>query len=141
MSTEKSVRILLVEDNPGDAYLIEEALQAARIRFVLARYPDGEKALSALRSAGEGAARPDIILLDMRLPRGDGEEVLAELRALPGLEDVPVGLISSGVPPRNPAARLVRYYKKPLDVEEYFQTVVRAVRQLVSDSGARAAES
>jgi CheY-like chemotaxis protein len=84
-------RILLVEDNPADARLTREILAVAGVELAVAR--DGVEALSALRSAD--AALPDLVLLDLNLPRMGGLEVLAEVKADPVLSSVPVVVLTT----------------------------------------------
>lgn len=92
----REANILIVEDNPGDVRLIEEAFQDGRINnhFHVAR--DGEQALDFIHQKGEyeGAPRPDIIFLSLRLPRVDGEDVLHEIKHHPALGDVPVIILT-----------------------------------------------
>ncbi|GAB4233692.1 MAG: response regulator [Elainellaceae cyanobacterium] len=89
--------IFLVEDNRGDIRLIQEALKAtsAASEVVVAR--DGMEAMAYLRQDGEfaGAARPDLILLDLNLPKKDGREVLAEIKADPDLKHIPVVVLTT----------------------------------------------
>ena len=89
--------ILLVEDNRGDIRLIQEALKktAAQCKVVIAR--DGMEAMEYLRQDGEfaGAVRPDLILLDLNLPKKDGREVLAEIKADPSLKHIPIIVLTT----------------------------------------------
>jgi two-component system, chemotaxis family, response regulator Rcp1 len=91
------IEILLVEDNPGDVRLTREALQEAKVRNNLHVVDDGVKALKFLRREGEyaGATRPDLILLDLNLPRMGGREVLMEIKADPNLLQIPVVVLTS----------------------------------------------
>jgi len=81
------VEILLVEDNPGDVRLLAEALKEVRVPARLHVAEDGIKAMGFLTG---GNPRPDLILLDLNLPRKDGREVLAEIKGDPGLKSIPV---------------------------------------------------
>lgn len=95
----RPVDILLVEDNPGDARLAREALREAGLWHRLTLATDGEAALACLRREGAHAAgpRPDLVLLDLHLPRRDGWEVLRAMGADARLRDLPVAVLA-GVP-------------------------------------------
>src|SRR3954468_15415092 len=100
MSTEthgRPIEILLVEDNPGDVRLTIEALKEAKVRNHLSVAKDGVEALAFLRREGQyGAApRPDLMLLDLNLPRKDGREVLAEIKEDPSLRSIPVVILTT----------------------------------------------
>jgi len=91
------IEILLVEDSPSDTDLTIEALSEAKVANHLSAVPDGVEALAFLRHEREyaQAPRPDLILLDLNLPRKDGREVLAELKADPHLRTIPVVVLTS----------------------------------------------
>jgi CheY-like chemotaxis protein len=91
------IRILLVEDSPGDVVLTAEALREARVANELHVARDGDEALRFLRRQGEhaGAPRPDLVLLDLNLPRVHGKEVLAAMRADPELAGIPVVVLTT----------------------------------------------
>ena len=91
------VQILLVEDNPGDARLTEEALREAKVRNTLHHVEDGIDALAFLRQEGDfaDAPRPGLIFLDLNLPRMDGREVLREIKNDPELRCIPVVVLTS----------------------------------------------
>jgi chemotaxis family two-component system response regulator Rcp1 len=98
MSTlARDVDILLVEDNPGDVRLTLEALNEGRISNRLHVARDGEEAIAFVRRQGvhAGAPRPDLILLDLNLPRKDGREVLEELKNDPDLHRIPVIVLTT----------------------------------------------
>ncbi|HUS91164.1 MAG TPA: response regulator [Phycisphaerae bacterium] len=120
----RPVEVLLVEDNPGDARLTEIALQAGRICNRLHLVTDGEEAMAFLRRQGPhaDAPRPDIILLDLNLPKKDGREVLAEIDADAGLRQIPVVVLTTS----RRDADLLRTFDlgakfhivKPVDIEQ-----------------------
>lgn len=94
---QNPVDILLVEDNPADVRLTEEVLKEGRIYSNLHVVTDGEEALSFLRRSDKYAnvPRPDLILLDLNLPRKDGREVLAVIKADPDLRQIPVVVLTT----------------------------------------------
>jgi two-component system, chemotaxis family, response regulator Rcp1 len=91
------IEILLVEDNPGDVELAREALETGKVRNTLHVVSDGEAAIAFLRRTGKyaGVPRPDLILLDLNLPRKDGREVLAEIKSDPDLKRIPVVILTT----------------------------------------------
>ena len=98
--------ILLVEDNAGDVRLTREALREAEVAVELTAVPDGEQALAFLRNEGEhaGARRPDLILLDLNLPKKNGLEVLEEIKGDPDLRHTPVIMLTTSSSGRDIAA-------------------------------------
>ena len=124
------VEVLLVEDNPGDVELTKRNLEQSEFELSINVAEDGEVAMAYLRKEGEyaSAPRPDLILLDLRMPKMGGYEVLDELKADPALHNVEVMILTTsfsemselrgkGIPPS-------RYGHKPIDVEQ-FDGVVR----------------
>ena len=97
VNSDKTVEILLVEDNPGDARLTQEAIREARMRNRLNWVLDGVEALTFLRKEGKHkqAPRPDLILLDLNLPRKDGRELLAEIKRDEQLKRIPVVVLTT----------------------------------------------
>jgi two-component system, chemotaxis family, response regulator Rcp1 len=93
----RAIEILLVEDNPGDVRLTQEALKEAKIRNNLSVAGDGVEAMAFLRREGlhSTAPRPDIVLLDLNLPKKDGRQVLAEVKADPDLRRIPVVILTT----------------------------------------------
>jgi len=93
----KPIEILLIEDNPGDVRLTRESLKEAKVLNTLTVVKDGIEALSLLRKEGSYAEAPrlDIILLDLNLPRKDGREVLAEIKADENLKRIPVVIMTA----------------------------------------------
>ena len=94
--TQRPKNILLVEDNPGDVRLAHEAIQDSKVRANLHVVGDGVEAMSFLRRQGKyaDAMRPDLIMLDLTMPKKDGFEVLAEIKADAGLKNIPVIILS-----------------------------------------------
>jgi CheY-like chemotaxis protein len=123
------VEILIVEDSPSDALLAREAFQGSAVRHNLYVVPDGIEALAFLRHEGPYAAapRPDLILLDWRLPRKDGREILAEIKADANLQDLLVIILSTSQDPRDihTAYRLHAncYIAKPADFQRFTEVV------------------
>jgi CheY-like chemotaxis protein len=123
------IEILLIEDNPGDARLTAEALRSTKIRNKLATVEDGVEALAYLRQEGEHAhdTRPDLILLDLNLPRKDGREVLAEIKADPKLRRIPVVVMTSSRAEedvcRTYDLHANCYIAKPLDLQQFMKVV------------------
>ena len=96
-SNARSIEILLVEDNPGDARLTIEAMRDAKLSNRLHIVEDGVEAMQFLRREGRftDAPRPDLILLDLNLPKKDGREVLAEIKSEPLLKRIPVVVLTT----------------------------------------------
>jgi CheY-like chemotaxis protein len=121
--------ILLVEDNLGDVRLTREALREADVAVELTAVPDGEQALAFLRAEGEhaGATRPDLILLDLNLPKKNGLEVLEEIKRDPALRSTPVIMLTTSSSARDVEASYDRgvncYVVKPLDLDDFTRLV------------------
>ncbi len=128
----KPVHILMVEDNEGDVLLTQLGLRDAKIAVDLAVAGDGVEAMDYLRRKGKfGAApRPDLVLLDLNLPRMDGREVLAEIKADPELRNIPVVVLTSSSADadieRMYALHANCYVVKPVGARE-FETIVRSI--------------
>jgi len=120
---------LLVEDNPGDVRLTQEALKNHKVQNNLHVVTDGEEAMDFLRRQGKhkNAPRPDIVLLDLNLPRKDGREVLAEIKSDPDLKAIPVVIITSSeaeqdiIKSYNLNANC--YVTKPVDLDQFIKVV------------------
>jgi len=128
-ASSKAIEILLIEDNAGDARLAREALRDAKVRNHLSWMPDGVEALAFLRREGRHAAapRPDLILLDLNLPRKDGREVLSELKADPGLKRIPVVILTTSQAEED-VLRAYHlnancYISKPVDLDQFMKVV------------------
>lgn len=125
----RPVEILLVEDSPADMRLTREAMKNGRLLNNLHVVPDGESALDYLRRRGKyaDAVRPDIILLDLNLPRKDGREVLAEIKADADLCEIPVVILTTSQAEED----IIRsyhlhancYITKPVDLDQFFHVM------------------
>jgi CheY-like chemotaxis protein len=140
----QSIEVLLVEDDPGDVVLIQEAFADNKLRNRLHTVSDGVDALRFLRREGEfaGAPRPDLILLDLNLPRKDGREVLAEVKTDEHLQQIPVVVLTTSKLEedvlRSYKLHANAYVTKPVDfdrfievvrqIDEFFVTVVKLPR-------------
>jgi two-component system, chemotaxis family, response regulator Rcp1 len=131
---KRTVEILLVEDNPGDVRLTEEVLKEAKIATKLITVRDGEEAMAYVRREGPhaGAPRPDLILLDLNLPRKDGREVLNELKSDEELRRIPVIVLTTSM--AEPDILMSYdlhancYIHKPIEFEEFSNTI-HAIQQ------------
>jgi CheY-like chemotaxis protein len=123
------IEILLIEDNPGDVRLTQEGLRETKVRNRLHAVSDGEAAMAFLRREGAyaDAVRPDLILLDLNLPKKDGREVLEEVKSDPELRRIPVVVLTSSTD----EADVLRayhlqancYVTKPVDLSGFVQAV------------------
>ncbi len=127
--TERKAEILLVEDNAADVKLAEEIFKEGGLSFNLQVARDGEQAMAMLRREGEHAdlVMPDFVLLDLNLPRKDGREVLAEIKADPVLRRIPVMVLSTSNAPRDVLTcyelQANAYICKPIDLDEFIELV------------------
>ncbi len=127
------VEILLVEDNEGDVRLAQEALKDGKVVNHISVVRDGLEAMAFLRREApyEEAARPDVVLLDLNLPRMDGREVLAEIRSDPLLCSTPVVVLTASDDDtdilRNHEHHADAYVTKPLELDRFVE-VVRCIR-------------
>ena len=123
------VHILLVEDNPGDVRLTLEALRDGRISNQVSVAHDGEEAIEFLRRRGEYAdvARPDLVLLDLNLPKKDGREVLQEVKADPELHRIPVIVLTTSSADQDVLLSYNLhancYIKKPIEYDEFMGAI------------------
>ena len=124
-----AIEILLVEDNPGDVRLTLEALKDAKLHNRVSIATDGEEALLFLRRQGKHAQapRPDLVLLDLNIPRKDGREVLAEIKADEKLRRIPVCILTSSEADDDilKAYDLCAncYITKPVDLDQFLKVI------------------
>ena len=125
----KPIEILLVEDSEGDVGLIEEVFEDAKIRNNLHVVEDGEEAMLFLNNEGQfsGAPRPDIILLDLNLPKKDGREVLEEVKEDDNLKNIPVVVLTTSKAEedilRSYNLHANAYITKPVDFDQFIKVI------------------
>ena len=130
----RPIEILMVEDNPGDVRLTREALKGGKVSNEMHVVTDGVAALDFLyrRGAHADAPRPDLVLLDLNLPKKDGREVLSAMKSDPGLKAIPVVILTTSQAEED----VIRAYNlscncyvtKPVDFEQ-FTRIVQAIEQ------------
>ena len=125
----KPIEILLVEDNPGDVRLTQESLKENKVCNAMSVVEDGLEAIAFLRQEGSysDVPRPDLILLDLNLPKKDGREVLAEIKNDPDLKRIPVVVLTTSKAEED----IIRMYDnyancyitKPVDLDEFISII------------------
>jgi CheY-like chemotaxis protein len=136
MRHDEPFRVLLVEDNTADTYLFRKALAAAELNFELTVIEDGGRAIAFVCGEGEyaGSPVPDLVVLDLSLPKNDGIQVLKAIRATGRFAGTPVVMTSSS--PSPPAClqeenlQLARYIMKPPDLEDFLQ-IGRVLKEIL----------
>jgi len=132
--SHKSIEILLVEDNPGDIRLTKEAFKIGKINNNMHVTMDGEEAMDFLNRRGShtDAPRPDIILLDLNLPKKDGREVLKEIKSDENLKSIPVVILTTSSSEedilRTYDLHANCYITKPVDLDKFL-----AIVQMIED--------
>lgn len=130
--TDRPIEILLVEDNPGDVDLTMEMVEASKVRNVIRNVTDGVEALAYLRRQPpyEEAVRPDLILLDLNIPKKDGRAVLSEVKEDPDLKDIPVVVLTTSEAEsdilKSYQLHANCYIAKPVDLNK-FTTIIRSI--------------
>jgi CheY-like chemotaxis protein len=142
---ERQIEVLLVEDDPGDVMMTREAFQDYKLRNQLHVVSDGAEAMAFLRQEGQyaGRPRPDLVLLDLNLPRMDGRQVLEAIKSDPELASIPVVVLTTSENEddvlRSYSLHANAYVTKPVDfqrfievvrqIDDFFVTVVRLPRR------------
>lgn len=127
--TPRPIDILLVEDNRGDVRLTREILRDSKVRNNLVVVENGDEALALLRRQGKyrDVPRPDLVLLDLNLPKRDGREVLAEIKADPDLKRIPVVVVTTSQAEedilKSYDLHANCYVTKPVDLEQFTKVV------------------
>lgn len=133
-------RILVIEDNGSDVFLLERALRKQDLRFELVHLPNGEEALAYIRRQGTwtGAAVPNLILMDLNLSRYSGEDLLRDIRAAKHLDGVPVCVWSSSQSRRDKAVLMdlgvARFITKPSGLD-HFMEIGKLIKDMLADPG------
>lgn len=129
LQPDQPLSVLLVEDDPGDVVIAQEALAAGRLNTDLHVVTDGVEAMSYLRKAApyDDAERPDLILLDLNLPRKSGHEVLAEVKQDPALRRIPVVVLTTSQAEEDVAKsydlHASVHVSKPVDFDQFTEVV------------------
>jgi two-component system, chemotaxis family, response regulator Rcp1 len=125
----ETLRVLVVEDNPADIFLLEKALKSREVAYELDIFHDGEAAIKNL--AEKNRTLPDLILIDLNLPRRDGFEVLTAIRGHPSLSGIPVAILTSSEDAKDKHRIALiggeRYIHKPPILEEFIEQVGDAI--------------
>ena len=134
-ATDRKLKILLAEDNPGDVFLVRRALDYHRIDYELSLATDGEEALALVRRAEDGELSIDLMLVDLNLPRYDGGQIVAAARSSKALGKTPIILLTSSDSPYD-RSRLIElgaslYFHKPTDLG-LFMEVGKLVKDVMS---------
>ena len=129
MVDQKVIDVLLVEDDPGDVLMTREAFEHNKVRNRLSVVADGVSALEFLRKEGEhaGAPTPDLVLLDLNLPRMDGREVLEAMKSDPHMRSIPVVVLTTSEAEedviRSYSLHANAYVTKPVDFDRFIDVV------------------
>jgi CheY-like chemotaxis protein len=136
MTETTQARLVLIEDNPADVLLVREAIRERGLAVELISYPDLPEAIAGLGDPGN--PRPDAILMDLNLPRGEGMSIVKTLRASDHLRDVPLAILTSSQSPRDleqaQRLRVGWYIHKPSTLHEFLTTVGDAVSKLLDSA-------
>ena len=136
--SEQRVQILLVEDNVADVELLRLAMREAELCCDLTVIDDGGEALACVRQQGKysGCVTPDLIVLDLNVPKSDGIEILRAIRESQAFSEVPVVITTSSSSPRElaqlQALRIARHFTKPHDLQEFLK-IGPVLKQVLAD--------
>lgn len=128
--------MVVVEDSLPDVMLLAEALKEKKVSHELIHYSDGVEAVAKLNELRDTRVHPDLIVLDLNMPRMGGLELLANMRKLGILKQVPVAILTSSLQPKEQAAAqklgAVRFIRKPVDLYDYIEEVGGTLQELLA---------
>jgi DNA-binding response OmpR family regulator len=132
----KPVRILIVEDHAPDVFLVQRALRENQVEFELTRFEDGEQALLAIQNRGSAPLEiPDLVILDLNVPKIDGMEILRAIRQDPAMAKVPIAVLTSSGALQDKVDAITsgadRFITKPVDLRSFVGTVGRSIKELI----------
>jgi len=134
----RKVRIFLIEDHEPDVFLLQKALRDSQVEFELVRFEDGEQALCELQKLGTQAIEPpDLVILDLNVPRIDGMDVLRTIRKDPAMAQLPVAILTSSLVPKDRmdamASGADRFITKPVDLKSFVAIVGGSIKGLIEE--------
>jgi two-component system, chemotaxis family, response regulator Rcp1 len=132
----RPVQILIVEDHAPDVFLVQKALRENQVTFELTRFEDGEQAMLAIQKRGPVTlGTPDLIILDLNLPKVDGMEILRAIRKDPTMNKVPIAILTSSGTLQDKVEAIAsgadRFITKPVDLRSFVGTVGRSIKELI----------
>jgi DNA-binding response OmpR family regulator len=137
----RPVKIFLVEDHAPDVFLVEKALREHNVTFELIRFEDGEQALEDFRQ-WEPDTAPDLIILDLNVPKIDGMDLLRAIRSDPAGTQIPIAVLTSSRAVRDKVDAMAlgadRFITKPFDLRSFVGIVGASIKELIAEKKARA---
>ncbi len=136
------MKIFIVEDHTPDVFLVEKALREHNVAFELTRFEDGEQALEDFRQWKPDTA-PDLVILDLNVPKIDGMDILRAIRSNPSGTGIPIAILTSSRAARDKVDALAlgadRFITKPFDLRSFVGIVGASIKELIAEKKARAA--
>jgi two-component system, chemotaxis family, response regulator Rcp1 len=141
---KKPVRIFIVEDHEPDVYLVQKALRANQVEFVMTRFEDGQQALEEIWKQGPPPFEiPDLVILDLNVPKIDGMEILRAIRKDPNMAKVPIAVLTSSGALHDKVEAIASgadsFITKPVDLKSFVGTVGGSIKDLI-DKGRSTAQ-
>lgn len=136
VSLMRQIRIVLVEDHAPDVFLVQKALRDNQVEFQMTRFEDGEQVLRELPKWGS-AEMPDLIILDLNVPKVDGMDILRAIRRDPALSDVPIAILTSSRTRQDKMDALAsgadRFITKPVNLQSFVGVVGGSIKELIAE--------